>query len=456
MTENLFFIMAIALVVITPFAIAIIATQTQNQQSGRISRNCGFDRTKLESLYGGPGYNTPCSNGGPIVSYIDVRDNDIHKQYAINNLGVTEEEIQEYSGADQDAREKKIADLIREEVAVQWSELSEEEKKGCTQLDAERGILTYALGELDGLSHFEAVGGRLRPICEACGGISTLQPLSITNDKYNKCYNRQVGAMWDIKYAIYLGVTEHINNWKGIPNNGDCADMWGQERRKTSVTDWSWPNKTGYPYYGGRYERAVQKAEQYAPSEMVCAGPSNSAVPSGFWEIALDAGEGLDVPPEIIAAIYLTEHHITSFPGDINPDADQPGCEVSSAGAIGPFQIMPDEINEAIKWSNQNNWRVKINNLQDACNYRKGAWLSAFVIKGKMQFKNQPYCSSGSLGKGTVVSKGFRDKLTTDEAHLIGCRYCGCDTCTGCGNSNFNYGAFTAQRHDEILAGTNR
>ena len=249
-----------------------------NQTGGQ----CGFDRSKLDSLYGGEGYNTSCNNGGPIVSYTEVRDNDIHKQYAIDNLGVTEEEIQEYSGADQDAREKKIADLIRSEVAKQWSELTEEEKKGCTQLDAERGILTYAFGELDGLTHFEASGGRLRPYCEDCGGMSTLQPLSVTNDKYNKCYNRQVGAMWDIKYTVYLGVKEHFNNWKGIANNGNCEDMWGQERMITSVTDWTWPvpscngctdrNCCDYPYLGERYNKAVQKAKQYAQSEYVCQG----------------------------------------------------------------------------------------------------------------------------------------------------------------------------------------
>jgi hypothetical protein len=166
-------------------------------------------------------------------------------------------------------------------------------------------------------------------------------------------------------------------------------------------------------------------------------------VPPNWAFIITEAGKKLDVPPAMIAAIYLTEHHSTTFGGDIDPNGRETPCSESYAGAKGPFQIMPEEAKQLEARADE----LGLSKPTDVCRYRDGAYAGAMVIKGKMGYtKATKACPAGK------VEKGFKDSLTNDEIKRIACRYCGCCTCKGCGSSKFDYCDFALQRFKDVAA----
>lgn len=179
-------------------------------------------------------------------------------------------------------------------------------------------------------------------------------------------------------------------------------------------------------------------------------GPSSGEgvltnVPDGWNSLITDASRTVDVPPAMVAAIFLTEKHITEFGEDIDPEGREENCSESYAGAKGPWQLMPD-------W-----WRGSgaplVRNAQeygltvvedgpdpyvDVCIYRQGAIGGAYVIKVKMG--------------NADIDKGFCDELNDDEVMAIAERYCGCCTCSGCGDSNFSYCEFALERYKSVFS----
>lgn len=196
---------------------------------------------------------------------------------------------------------------------------------------------------------------------------------------------------------------------------------------------------------------------------------SNTVVPPGWWEVITFGAEKFNIPPEIIAAILLTEKHTDKFPNNIDPNGKENPCTKSYAGATGPFQIMPSEVRDAVYYHSDAIKRDKLritNNVNSACYYKEGAWLAAFVLQSKMNYsghncRSKGYDGNPPLGKGTKVKKTFKQKLTKDEAHLTACRYCGADFDPACTGKNplykkHGYGGIAAIRHEEILKGSKR
>lgn len=231
---------------------------------------CGFDETKITK------YEDP--NSGSIVSFAALLTDNAKKD-AIERLGISETDIKPMS-------EQEIADLIRAEVAKQWAKVPEADRHGSTQLDAERGILVYAIGENEGLGHF-VEKGRLYPWCESnnasggvcendnrvytnissCDGIAgTFQPLSVTCGKYNYTYNQQLGVAWDIKYDIFLGVRENINDFV-TRAGGEGWERWQNNWNVVFGGTW-WVT-------GDRLQNAINKANQYAVQEYKCQTGGN-------------------------------------------------------------------------------------------------------------------------------------------------------------------------------------
>lgn len=167
-------------------------------------------------------------------------------------------------------------------------------------------------------------------------------------------------------------------------------------------------------------------------------------LPAGWSQVIEDAAQKINVPPAMIAAIYLTEHHITKFSGDINPNGSDPNCKTSYAGATGPFQLMPDwwKGSDAPLVKNAQGWGlvVKYNNsvpYVDVCEWRAAAIGGAYAIKAKMNAAN--------------IKKDADDLLSDAEVKEIAKGYCGCCDCPGCGSSNFDYCEFALERYKELI-----
>lgn len=128
------------------------------------------------------------------------------KNYALN-LGIPPTDIRLYAKAE-------VENMIMAEVARQFAQLSD--KHGSTLSQAQQAILSYQEHESDSFQMFiNGPNGSLIPNYtpdepkrseEACTDI-----MSLTNDKFeNWGYNKRAAASYDIKYAIYLGVQEHM------------------------------------------------------------------------------------------------------------------------------------------------------------------------------------------------------------------------------------------------------
>ncbi|MCL4427030.1 CHAP domain-containing protein [Patescibacteria group bacterium] len=173
-------------------------------------------------------------------------------------------------------------------------------------------------------------------------------------------------------------------------------------------------------------------------------GGLSAVTPPGWREILTDAGKQLGVPPAMIGAIYLTEHHITGFASDVTPGADEPGCSVNSSGAIGPFQVLtswlPDLNAHAYQWGFSGSF--------DLCNYKEAAYAAAYILQGKESANYGIDCPQLTPPQ---IAATFDTVFSDQQAHALGCRYCGGDQVTGCGNANFSYGQFAAQRYFALL-----
>lgn len=155
--------------------------------------------------------------------------------YATEILGIDPSTIRKYS-------KEEIESMIRAEVSAQWSQIAETSRYGSTESDAQNSILSYACTESEAMIFFEESGGRLVPDHDLC----TVQLLSITADKWgckgtipivcasgatasNGCNNRKAVALnWDVKYAIYTGVAEHIGKFVSSEPTGTGQDRWKQ------------------------------------------------------------------------------------------------------------------------------------------------------------------------------------------------------------------------------------
>jgi hypothetical protein len=260
------YLVLITSLIVCPLFIMFLMQYLNSPCAAPTPGECGFDESKL------PVYED--KNSGPIVSFADLLT-DKAKKDAMERLKLSESDIKPMS-------EQEIADLIRAEVAKQWAQLDEKDKHGSSQLDAERGILVYALGEQDGLGHF-VEKGRLYPWCEdnnasggvcendnkvytnisSCDGIAgTFQPLSVTCGKYNYSYNQQLAVAWDIKYDIYLGVRENINDFV-TRATGEGWERW--QNNWNVVFGGTWQVK----------DNAIDKANKYAAQEYKCQTSGN-------------------------------------------------------------------------------------------------------------------------------------------------------------------------------------
>jgi hypothetical protein len=208
---------------------------------------CGISDAQLAKYQG----------GGPAVFCSEAKG-----QKAKNDtiaLGVPAEEMQ-------NPGEQAMANMIRAEVAKQWAQVPENERHGSTQADAEKGVLIYAEGENEGLGHFNPDGS---VHVEDCDGLSTLQPLSVTVDKYNGSYNSQIAAFWDQKYTIYLGVKENIDKFRQSAH----GEGWARWENNWDVV---FGGNTGWWVKGERLNRVKQKVDQLVVQDFQCsAAPEN-------------------------------------------------------------------------------------------------------------------------------------------------------------------------------------
>jgi len=174
-----------------------------------------------------------------------------------------------------------------------------------------------------------------------------------------------------------------------------------------------------------------------------------TGVPQGLAEIFIEAGKAFNIPPALIAAIYLTEKHSNVFPQKpIDSNTIESPCVTSGAGAKGPCQIMPSE------WKNFVNLvqSGKIPNYKhkddpNICRYYDSFFASAMVINAKLteQKDTNRNCCGGK--------KPCTERVWSDECiKSIGRAYCGCCTCTGCGGSKYDYCAEVLRHYKELSA----
>ncbi len=156
-------------------------------------------------------------------------------------------------------------------------------------------------------------------------------------------------------------------------------------------------------------------------------------VPPNWASVITEAGQKLDVPPAMIAAIYLTEHHSTTFGEDIDVNGREEPCGESYAGAKGPFQLMPGFQRAVEDRADE----LGLSKPTDVCRYRDGTYGGAIAVKSKMN--------------AARINKGFNDSLSDEEVKQIARRYCGCCACRGCGNSGFDYCDFALERYKEVV-----
>jgi len=274
--RRIFLILAMC-IIFSPLLLLVVSELLYVSPASSNVISAGFDESKLD-LYENP--NNP-NNSSEVLSY-EYLMSEAAKIQAINVLGIDPSSIRYY-------QPQETANLIRAEVCKQWSRLSDFQKHGCSQLDAERAILTYAIGEAELLVHFDQTpNGNLFVYCEynceqhdakcESGQYGTLQPLSVTCDKYfnggtggKHSRNQQLAAFWDIKYIIYLGVKEIINKFQGA-RGSSCQERWENNWDKVFGSRW-WVKD-----HPDRLARAKAKAAEYAPSEYNCTSGGSGQI----------------------------------------------------------------------------------------------------------------------------------------------------------------------------------
>lgn len=169
-------------------------------------------------------------------------------------------------------------------------------------------------------------------------------------------------------------------------------------------------------------------------------GELSSVVPPNFATLFKEAATFYHLSPAIVAAIYLTEHHTDSFGADISLNEVQSNCDVSSAGALGPMQLMPS------------NWQIWVQNEAskfdiknpNPCRYRDSILAGARYINREIFVYNWTGC-----------------KITTDKYVIwtsscimnVGEHYCGACTGPACGTNGYDYCQQTL-RHYRLVEGS--
>jgi len=201
--RRILYLIMIAGVAITPAL--LISLYNALQPCASPASTCqGFDESKLAK------YEQECNGDpDPLSTVISPQG----KNYAIS-IGVPEEDIKVWEV-------EEVRKMVKEEVAKQWSRLSEAEKHGSTQQQAQRAILSYMHHEGD-IPKFKMEGGQIVPLHDQ----DTFPPMSITKWKYERCKNKQYAAAWDIRYNIYLGVKEIFNIFKSNAISGEGEERW--------------------------------------------------------------------------------------------------------------------------------------------------------------------------------------------------------------------------------------
>lgn len=175
-----------------------------DQPNGGCNVGCGFDTSKID-LY------TKGDSGG-----ITDAVNQEAKNFAVNTLKVDSSQITAFD-------KSQVENMIRAEVAKQWSVLSSDQQHGATQTDAQHAILAYQYHEDSSFQMFVNSGGRLVPKHDG----TTIQLLSISKDKYEGNKRKEIALNWDIKYTIYTGVNENMDAFQNHAS-GAGADRWKQ------------------------------------------------------------------------------------------------------------------------------------------------------------------------------------------------------------------------------------
>ena len=185
------------------FALRAMFTGDPNNPNGG-SGFCqdAFDRSKLTLYEATKGQADP----GP-----DWAMGNEGKQYAINTLGIPESVMKQ-------SKKSEVEDMIRAEIVSQFNDLGNEHRSSVEQ--AQRAILSYQEHESSAFQLFDSNG---RPSYSS--GV-TLNILSLTKDKFTGGgKNKRAAASYDIKYAIYLGVKEHMDTFANEAK-GEGVDRW--------------------------------------------------------------------------------------------------------------------------------------------------------------------------------------------------------------------------------------
>jgi len=197
---------------------------TCDSSSGTTTIGTGFDRSKL-ARYEAP--SNPPEPSDAFVPYAPKSDerldwqqsywaeSDEARQRAIS-LGVVESEMINYSRSE-------VISMIRAEVVIQFNELTD--KKGASLAQAQQAILFYQQFEDLSFQLFDESG---IPSYTRDDSGSAINILSLTNDKFDGANgkNRRAAASYDIKYAIYRGVQEHMEYFQGSAVSGTGEERW--------------------------------------------------------------------------------------------------------------------------------------------------------------------------------------------------------------------------------------
>lgn len=184
-----------------------------NQPAGNCNIGCGFDTSKINYYTQGDAPN------------VDATSEEA-RNFAQDKLNIDPSQIVAFD-------KSQVENLIRAEIAKQWSLLSTEQQHGATQVDAQHAILAYQYHEDSSFQMFINKNNRLTPKHDG----TTIQLLSISIDKYQGNKRKEIALNWDIKYTIYTGVKENIDTFV------NSASGSGPERWKQTIAIVFWPSR---------------------------------------------------------------------------------------------------------------------------------------------------------------------------------------------------------------------
>jgi len=167
---------------------------------------CGFDTSKLTL------YENKSSGSDPGAKYAQSTE---AKQYAISTLGINSADIKQYD-------KSAVEDMIRAEIARQWPAVAN--KHGATQEQAQQAILSYQEHED---SRFQLIDSDGKPsyTFSKKSDSAVTNILSLSNDKFHS-KNQRIAGSYDIKYAIYMGVKEHMSAFQNSKVSGEGEQRW--------------------------------------------------------------------------------------------------------------------------------------------------------------------------------------------------------------------------------------